>query len=502
MSVTTRRGLAACVVVVAVLAGVLVGWTSSAEPPLTDEGQARAAQIARIENGLLPPVAIAGQAVPAMSIAEQMKRDKVPGVSVAFFENGEIVWTRGYGYADVEKKTPVTAETLFQAASISKPVAALAAMHLVEQGALSLDEDVNAKLKSWKVPENEFTKTEKVTLRRLVTHSAGLTVHGFPGYAVDETVPTVVQVLNGEKPANTAPVRVEKEPGKVRNYSGGGFTIMQLLMTDVTGKAFPALMSELVLRPAGMTHSTYQQPLPVDRKGFATTPYREDGQPVKGGPHTYPEMAAAGLWTTPSDLGRMATEVEKEYLGRSNKILSPAMAKQYLARQKDDWGLGVGVEGEGASLHFSHSGGNEGYRCFFVDFPERHQGVAIMTNSDSGSRVHDALLRAVAKEYGWPDYQVEEKAVASVDAATLKSYAGEYANEVIGKLAILWMDGNLYVQAPPLGIDPVQLYPESLTQFFILSEAVEYRFEKSKGKNPDNVVLVFRGKEYLAKRAK
>ena len=188
MSETMRRGLAAALIGAAVLAGLLVGWTGGTAAPVavlyslpgalrtTPETEAR---IARIENGLLPPVTIAGQAAPAVSIAEQMQRDKVPAVSVAFFENGSIVWARGYGYADIEKKTPVTPETLFQAASISKPVAALAAMHLVEQGALSLDEDVNAKLQSWKVPDNEFTKTEKVTLRRLLTHCAGLTVHGF-----------------------------------------------------------------------------------------------------------------------------------------------------------------------------------------------------------------------------------------------------------------------------------------------------------------------------------
>jgi len=506
-----RRGLAACLVAVAVVAGVLVSWTGAAngsEQVTYSESRALGARpesdarIARIENGLLPPVAIAGQAPPVMSITEQMKRDKVPGMSVAFFENGEIVWARAYGYADVEKKTPVTADTLFQAASISKPVAALAAMHLVEQGALSLDEDVNAKLKSWKVPDNEFTKTEKVTLRRLVTHSAGLTVHGFPGYAADETIPTVVQVLNGEKPANTAPVRVDTEPGKIWRYSGGGFTIMQLLMLDVTGKTFPALMSELVLKPAGMTHSTYQQPLPADRKAFAAIPYRGTGEPVKGGPHTYPEMAAAGLWTTPSDLGHMAIEVEKEYEGKSSKILSQAMAKQYLTKQKDDWGLGVGVQGEGPTLQFTHGGANEGYRCVFVDFPALRQGAAIMTNSDSGSAIGSAILRAMAKEYGWPDYLVKEKTVVPVEPALLKSYAGEYSDEQIGKVLVTVKDGKLYLQADPLGNEQVELYPESPSHFFILTETVEFRFEAKKGKNADTLVVIFGKQEFTTKRTK
>jgi CubicO group peptidase (beta-lactamase class C family) len=460
------------------------------------------AEIARIEKGLLPPVGIAGQTVPVMSIAEQMRRDKVPGVSVAFFENREVVWARGYGYADLEKKTPVTAETLFQAASISKPVAALAAMHLVELGSLSLDEDVNGKLISWKVPENEFTKTEKVTLRRLVTHSAGLTVHGFPGYAAGETVPTVVQVLNGEKPANTGAVRVDTEPGKMWRYSGGGFTVMQLLMTEVTGKTFPTLMSELVLRPAGMTNSTYQQPLPTDRQSLAATPYRDGVEIVKGGPHTYPEMAAAGLWTTPSDLGRMAIEVEKEYEGASNKILSQETAKEFLTRQKGDWGLGVSVLGEGQTLQFTHGGANEGYRCVFVDFPARHQGAAVMTNADSGGAIASAILRAMAREYGWPDYQVKEKAVVQVAPTVLQSYTGEYSQEQIGKISVTAKDGKLYLHSAPLGAEAIELYAESATHFFSLAEAIEFQFDARKGHKADGMVVIFGKQEFSAKRTK
>jgi CubicO group peptidase (beta-lactamase class C family) len=502
MSETVRRGLAACLVGITVLAGLLLGRPSSGAPQRINVSDLRAAQIARIENGLMPPVAIKGKPILAYKLTERMEHYKVPGVSVAFFERGQIVWARGYGYADVEHKTPVTAETLFQAASISKPVAALAALHLVDEGRLSLDDDVNAKLKSWKVPENEFTKEQKVTLRRLLTHSAGLTVHGFPGYASDERVPTVVQVLNGEKPANTAAVRVDTEPGRISRYSGGGFTVMQLLLTDVTGKAFPALMSELVLKPAGMTHSTYEQPLPKERATIATKPYRDSGEPVKGGPHTYPEMAAAGLWTTPSDLGRVAMEIEKEYQGESEKILTQAMARQYLTKQKTDWGLGVAVEGEGTALHFSHSGGNEGYRCFVVDFPARHQGVAIMTNSDSGGTLYGELLRAVAKEYGWPDYGVTEKAVVKVEAAVLASYAGEYLEPQAGKIGVTFKDGRLYVQAAPLGPQPQELFAESATQFFPLSSDVAFGFAVKEDKTVDSLVIKAGSQSFTAKRQK
>src|SRR5690348_12170020 len=254
------------------------------------QSQPEAARIARIENGLLPAVLIKGQPPQPMTISSRMEHYKVPGVSVAFFDHGQILWTHAYGLADVAAKKPVTPDTLFQAASISKPVSALAALRLVQDGKLSLDEDVNVKLKTWKVPDNAFTEKEKVTLRRILSHSAGLTVHGFPGYASGAPIPSVVQILNGEKPANTDPIRVDVVPGTLWRYSGGGYVILQTLLSDVTGKSFPQLMRELVLDPAGMARSTYEQPLPKSRAAEASTPYRANGDPVTGGPHTYPEM--------------------------------------------------------------------------------------------------------------------------------------------------------------------------------------------------------------------
>jgi CubicO group peptidase (beta-lactamase class C family) len=272
-------------------------------------------RIQRIENGLLPAIVIKGRDNHGMNLQERMKHYKVPGVSIAFFSGGKIVWTREYGYANTEKMTRVTRGTLFQAASISKPISTLAMLRLVQEGKLNLDEDVNLKLKSWKVPDNEFTKEQKVTLRRIVSHSAGLTVHGFGGYRPDEALPTVIQILDGQPPANSKAVRVETVPGSKWSYSGGGFTVMQLLLTEVTGKAFPDLLNEEVLSPIGMSHSTYALPLPKRLRNSAATAYGGDGKPIAGEFHVYPEMAAAGLWTTPSDLALAAIEIRNEYAG-------------------------------------------------------------------------------------------------------------------------------------------------------------------------------------------
>lgn len=268
-------------------------------------------RIGRVQNGLLPPVVIQGESSNGLKLADEMAAMHVPGVSIAMIHGGKIEWARGFGVASVGG-APVTRETLFQAASISKPVAALAVLRFVESGKIRLDADVNQYLKSWKVPASQI-----VTVRELLTHSAGLTVHGFAGYAAGEPVPTLLQVLNGEKPANSAAIRVDVKPGTVWRYSGGGYVVAQQMLEDLSGEAFPKLMQDTVLGPIGMTRSTYEQPLPKGRLGEAAIPYRSDGKPVEGGPHTYPEMAPAGLWTTPSDLARYALQVQSTLADRT-----------------------------------------------------------------------------------------------------------------------------------------------------------------------------------------
>ena len=244
-----------------------------------------------------------------LDLKKLMELYHVPGLSIAVIDNFQIAWVKAFGVIESGSATPVTPTTLFQAGSISKPVAAAGALYLVEAGKLALDENVNEKLKTWKVPDNEFTKNQKVTLRRLMSHTAGLTVHGFPGYDVDAPLPTLVQILNGEKPANTPPIRVDLVPGTQVRYSGGGVTIEQLLMMDVSGKPFPALLREIVLDKIGMADSSYEQPLPAPRAAKTASGTDANGKVVHGRWHIYPEMAAAGLWTTPTDLGKFAIEI-------------------------------------------------------------------------------------------------------------------------------------------------------------------------------------------------
>lgn len=399
---------------------LLVGGSASAQAP------------GDIVNRLRPPVRLADRPDTAFKLLDRMRYYHVPGVSIAVVDNFRIVYAAGFGVTEFGGKTAVDTNTLFLAGSISKPVFATGVLQLVEQGKLSLDGDVNNTLKSWKLPESRFTQSEKVTLRRLLTHSAGLTVWGFPGYQMGTPIPTVPQVLDSAGPANTAPVRNDTFPGARWRYSGGGITIAQLMATDVTGESFPALMKRLVLDKVGMRHSTYENPLPAARDHEAASGHEQLDTPVPGRYHVYPEMAAAGLWTTAPDLARWALAVTRAYRGEPNAILSPAMAGQMISplvkvapNGTDYWGLGVQVAGQGDSIAFSHGGRDEGFVAAVIMWPRLGRGLFVLTNGVSGALLNE-VSRAFADMYGVGAEPRPTKQVAAMDSATLAAYAGRF----------------------------------------------------------------------------
>ncbi|MEO8201556.1 MAG: serine hydrolase domain-containing protein [Gemmatimonadota bacterium] len=362
-------------------------------------------------------------------IADQMARRQVSGLSLAIVQDGKIVLAKGYGIADRSSHTLVNVNTLFQAGSISKPVAAAGALHLVEQGRLSLDEDVNRSLTSWKVPENGFTAREHVTLRRLLSHTAGMTVHGFAGYDVNGPVPSLVQVLQGSAPTNSEPIRVDTTPGAIWRYSGGGFTVMQQMVVDVTGMPFPEFMQQTVLGPIGMTASSYQQPLPPARAALTAAGYYPDGTPVRGRWHLYPEMAAAGLWTNATDLAKFAIEIQETLGGRGHGVLSQAMARQYISEVKGGYGLGVGISGSGRALTFSHGGRDEGFDALVIATAETGQGIAVMINANENSGMTNRIFNYVARAFNWPEGSHRSDAPAARIGVAL---SGERLNDVAG----------------------------------------------------------------------
>ncbi|WP_051971804.1 serine hydrolase [Massilia sp. 9096] len=430
------------------------------------------AEVHRIETGLRPAVAIQGQPVATRTLAAEMQRLHVPGVSVAVIRNGKVAWAKGYGvaYGDGPAVTPAT---LFQAASISKPVSALGALRMADAHQLDLDADINSELTSWKLPPGPAGS--HATLRQLLSHTAGTTVSGFPGYAPDAPLPTLVQVLDGTPPANTKPIRIDTPPGSIWRYSGGGYAVVQQALIDRGGKPFADLMHDAVLAPLGMNDSSFAQPLPQALAARAALPHDEEGKPYNGGAYVYPELAAAGLWTTPSDLARFALGVQALAAGHS-KLLSPRLARAMLQPVKNGYALGFEVEGKGDSLSFGHGGSNAGYQNSLYAFTGHGDGAVVMTNGDQGGELAHGVMRAIAAEYRWPGHQTVLRKTVALAPARRAALAGRYAIEGLGDFEIALHEGQLMFSARGSAFEP--LYAASPSVFFVTSRELELRMDK------------------------
>lgn len=429
--------------------------------------------IARVESSLASAVQVVVEPAESWSLADRMAHYNIPGVSIAVIKDGQIAWTKSYGVLEAGKDTLVNADTLFQAGSISKPTAVIAALRMVEQGQLSLDAPINDFLKSWKLPDNDFTKQKPVTPRLIMSHGAGLTVHGFPGYAAGAAIPTVPQILDGQPPANTAAVRVDKLPGEGWRYSGGGTTILQLAMTDASGKDFPALTQELVLGPAGMTRSSYENPLPEANRANAATAHHADGTPVPGHSHTYPEMAAAGLWTTSGDLARLALKVVAAARGDKDAILGPSITKDMLTTQIGTWGLGFDLADGGDGQVISHGGSDEGFEAFLFSYTDGRGGAAIMANGQNGGLLAREIRVALASAYGWKYGAPEMREAIALTPERAAQFAGEYLITDLPQpitFTVTAEGDKLWAEAPP--VSPKQrFYVASDTMAFVLTSS-------------------------------
>lgn len=402
----------------------------------------------RVERGLEPTLRIANRPIERYTIGDRMARYQVPGCALAVVDDGEVSWAAGYGVRH-DGGQPVAATTLFQAASISKAVAAVGVLALVEWGALDLDEPVNRRLRSWQLPDSVHTDGAPVTLRHLLSHTAGTTVPGFPGYPAGAALPALAHVLSGRPPANTPAVESFTRPGTVTQYSGGGTTIVQQVVVDVTGRDYAELMTDLVLRPFGMVDSAYEQPLSSERHRHAAVGHDANGRPVPGGHHVYPELQAAGLWTTAVDLARWLLGVQAILRGdRSGPISRATAAAMVTPVGAGPFGLGPELGGEGELRRFGHSGGNEGFRSQMDALIERPVGGVVLTNADGGTTLCAEVRRALAAEYGWGDLGGPAIELVDVDPALLASYAGAYRGPFERPMKLVHADGELFSPAP------------------------------------------------------
>lgn len=437
----------------------------------------------KVESSLCYPVKIKGMIDPLMNLRERMAYHKVYGVSIAVIDQGKIAWTKGYGTRTADPNERVDENTLFQASSITKMVTAMGVLLLVQEGKLDLDTDVDIYLKRWKVPKRLPYENDPLTIRQLLSHTGGVSIHGLAGYAEGETLPNVLEFLNGTKPiSKDIAVEVIAKPGDKFQYSGGGITILEVLVEDVTGMPFKDYIQKAIFEPLGMKHSYLAYRLPSDVKNFAAG-YDANGKPISGKYHSHPSLSATGLWTTPTDLAKLGLNIQHSSHGKG--LLSPKMASLMTTRLSDNFeapvALGAFIQEDGKV--FGHGGSNPGSRCYARFLVDGNKGVVIMTNSDNGSLLEDELHLSVYDVYHWPAAPVE-KTLAKIDPETLHSYAGTFWETVdegtakerkIESSTISVEEDHLVIQwrvykdydFREWDLEPaIRIYPESKTQFF------------------------------------
>ncbi|OOG18997.1 hypothetical protein BWD42_03310 [Sphingobacterium sp. CZ-UAM] len=455
-------------------------------------------EISAVESGLIPPVRFVGE--PSWDIASRMKFYNIPGVSIAVIKDSKVIWSKSYGVVDLESKAPVTTKTLFQVASMSKPVSAYAALKEVELGKLAVDTDVNSFLTSWKVPVNEWTKTRKVTLKNIVSHTAGFTVSGFPGYKVTDPIPTAVEVLKGEKPANTPAVFVDKLPGANFRYSGGGYTVMQQMLIDIERKDYTSIMNEKVLLPLGMKNSTFAQPLPAAQAALAATAYSADGKPVEGRYHVYPEQAAAGLWSTAEDYAKFVIDIQHTLAGKSSTVISKKTAEEFTSPFIESFiGLGLFIENYAGAVYFCHGGWNEGFSSYFIGSKTSGDGVVVLTNTNKPLFVNE-LVRAVALTYQWSNYIAPANKILPSSAKELSSYVGRYRADKYGIIKV-YMENDKLMAIQNLDA-PVELIKVGVDTFAMHDWDFKMAFVKDKATGKQELVQILRDKTIHARNPK
>lgn len=427
---------------------------------------------AAVERNLLPATVVEG--VKPWSLQERMRRYHVPGVSIALIAGGQVAWARGWGALDAEKGGKVGPRSLFQAGSLSTAVTALAVLRLADQGKLALDAPVNSLLRSWKLPQGPFTP--RVTVERVLNHTGGLSVSGFPGYPPGARLPTLLQTLNGQPPTNTPPVRCELEPGTALRFSAGGYELLQQLVVDVTGQSFEALVREAVLAPVGMEDSSLQQPLPAEVAAQAAAGHTAEGKPLPGQARVYPELAATGLWTTPTDLARLAVAVQRSRAGAEGALLTRAMATRMLTPASESSGLGFLVDQRGPGtfeqVNAEQPSGTGGFKALLVASTEGGYGLAVMTNGEGGGPLADEILRGAAQLAGWKEFAPPRMKRARLSTAQLQALAGRYR---VGSDEVLVLEaGSGVLRGRVLLGEAFELYPVEADTFLRLDPPGRY----------------------------
>lgn len=436
-------------------------------------GQVTFGQVSKIieaENNLteIKELIFEDSIISKYNIIDRMKFYKIPSVSLAVINNGKIEWTKTYGYADIETKRLTNTTTLYQVASITKSVNALGIMKLIQEGKLSLTKDIRTYLKTWTFPDNEFSKNKLITLKNLLSHTAGLSVHGFIGYSVNDTLPTINQILNGERPANNEPVKPMYPVNEHFEYSGGGYSVIRKILDDNISSNYDSLMQAVVLKPLKMTNSTFSQPLLPQYKNYAYGSDKEM-QRLKGNYYIYPEQSAGGLWSTATDIAKFVLSIQNDLKGSPNSLINKRLSEQMLTPVLNNYAFGFGVVEKGGEKYFWHEGESYGYNSMYYGSFTTGKGVVILTNAypSNGHPFIQELLNSVTTTYGWKDfYNPIKKRLALVPDTLLTKYIGDYYSENPQMKISITRNGN---ELELTARRPEKMYATKLDTFFLAS---------------------------------
>lgn len=434
-------------------------------------------RIDAVEKSLIAAVVNDTGSPACMTLQDRMQHYKVPGISIAVINNGKIEWAKGYGVTEAGSTQAVTTDTVFQACSVSKPVSVTGIMLLAQSGVIDISRNVNDYLTSWHLADNDLTTTDKATIQRLMSHTGGTNVSGYGGYPAGSAIPMLLQILNGAPPADTEPVCVIYIPGSRYSYSGGGMEVLQQMTEDVTGMPFQNYMKNNLFSSLGMNSSDFVQPMTGPMAAWAAKGHDMDSIMIPGGWRTYPELIAAGLWTTPSELAMLLIEVQKAATADKGALLTRQTAMSILTqRPNSSMGLGFALENGSGGLMFNHSGSTFGYKSYVTAYRDRGQGVVVMANGDNGLALIMEVVRAVAKVYGWPDTFVQKTGLVVVPLVILQSYVGIYTATFEGHPLQLeiYLDGNIpMIKTALMGTgNRSDLYPTAMDTFLLKEDTI------------------------------
>ncbi|MGB5554831.1 MAG: serine hydrolase domain-containing protein [Flavobacteriaceae bacterium] len=398
--------------------------TPSVKPDcITEEGSVE--KKGQLEAGIRGQVKFLGEPENFSSITNKMSEYNIPALSLAVMNKGKIEWADMYQNVNFPEEQKLDCASIFQAASLSKPVTFLAALRMHAAGEIDLDENIQNYLKDFELPQGKQTVENPVTFRNIFSHTSGISAGGYDGYSKDLAIPSDLAILRGNEGINTPAIAVISAPNEMLAYSGGGYTVAELALQDIYGDEFSNIMKKWILEPVGMEYSEFTQPLPDSKSDQVAKGYTQSGDVLDGGWRNHPEQAAAGLWSNAIDMAKFLIEIYKAYQGKS-ALFSQSDIQSILSHERDGHVYGFLLNRNGDDIAITHYGGNAGYRTGMTISLTSGNGLVYLTNSDNGGALGNELLLSASQVYNWQHFKQINVQRKKVSSEILKGLAGKY----------------------------------------------------------------------------